>query len=203
MTVGTASLSRSLQALIDARLDTIDRMLLGWTPRQERLSIVREVESQIFELLHERDPEELSREDVLAVLARIDPPEAYLPEDDEEPAAGRATTVRPPSDSRRLAASKRSPARVSGILGLAAVVGVLLLPLAFVVAEVSESEAVALLLLGGDVMITLIASLLAIVLGVIGRRCGAWAIVGMVAGGFSLLVSLLAAGYLLLLLAST
>ena len=45
MTV-TASIhvSESLQTLIDCRLDTIDRMLLGRLPRSERMEIVREVE---------------------------------------------------------------------------------------------------------------------------------------------------------------
>ena len=81
MSVATTDLSRSTQHLIDSRLDTIDRMLLGRVSRQERLEIVREVEAQIFEQLHERGAEEPTREDVLAVLARLDPPEAYLPEE--------------------------------------------------------------------------------------------------------------------------
>jgi hypothetical protein len=82
MTV-TASIhvSESLQTLIDCRLDTIDRILLGRLPRSERVEIAREVESQIFELLGERNSDELTREDVLAVLARLDPPEAYLPDE--------------------------------------------------------------------------------------------------------------------------
>ena len=85
MTVATDQriyLSESLQCLIDSRLDTIERMLLGRVARAERLAIVREVESQIHELLSERETDELSREDVLSVLARLDPPEAYLPEED-------------------------------------------------------------------------------------------------------------------------
>jgi len=83
MTVTTAQISDSLQTLIDSRLDTIERMLLGRIPRQDRLAIVREVESQIHELLQANDSEELTREDVLAVLARLDPPEAYIPEESE------------------------------------------------------------------------------------------------------------------------
>ena len=50
MMVDTVQLSDSLQALIDSRLDTVDRMLLGRLSRQDRLAIVREVESQIHEL---------------------------------------------------------------------------------------------------------------------------------------------------------
>src|SRR5271166_2166973 len=88
ITSTSVRIPESLQTLIDSRLDTIDRMLLGRLPRSERLEIVREVESQIFELLQERGADEPTREDVLAVLARLDPPEAYLPEElEREPVA--------------------------------------------------------------------------------------------------------------------
>src|SRR3954451_22516486 len=79
---GSIQVPESLQALIDSRLDTIDRMLLGRVPRGERLEIVREVESQIFEHLQERaGGGELLRDDVLDALRRLDPPEAYMAED--------------------------------------------------------------------------------------------------------------------------
>src|SRR5215217_7291486 len=74
-------LAPTLQALIDLRLDTIDRLLLNHLPRQDRVNIVSEVEAQIFELLGEQGDDEPTRDDVLAVLARLDPPEAYVPED--------------------------------------------------------------------------------------------------------------------------
>ena len=60
MTTVAVELSGSLQALVDCRLDTIDRLLMGRMPRQDRLAIVREVEAQVFELLQERGREELS-----------------------------------------------------------------------------------------------------------------------------------------------
>jgi hypothetical protein len=47
MTVAAAQISESVQSLIDSRLDTIDRMLLGRRSWQERLAIVTEVESRI------------------------------------------------------------------------------------------------------------------------------------------------------------
>ena len=94
MTVATAQISESLQTLIDSRLDTIDRMLLGRLSRQDRLAIVREVESQIHELLQERDADELTREDVLAVLARLDPPEAYIPDETEGEPVSLHQTIR-------------------------------------------------------------------------------------------------------------
>src|SRR5262245_24289132 len=117
MMVATEQLSGTLQTLVDARLDTIDRMLMGQVPRQERLAIVREVEAQIFELLQERPGGELERQDVLAVLARLDPPEAYLPEArGAEPAPARRETrarAAPPVRPGDCKAPK-----VSGILGL-------------------------------------------------------------------------------------
>ncbi len=90
MMVATAQISESLQMLIDSRLDTIDRMLLGRLSRQDRMAIVREVESQIHELIQASEGDELTREDVLAVLARLDPPEAYLPNETD----GGPVTVR-------------------------------------------------------------------------------------------------------------
>lgn len=76
-----AELNPELRSLIDARLESIDRILaiaqIGWS---ERRSIVGEVETQIYELLARRS-QLPTREDVLAVLAELDPPEAYLPEE--------------------------------------------------------------------------------------------------------------------------
>jgi hypothetical protein len=51
MTGTMVQLPRELEMLIDSRLETIERMLVGRVPRQDRLAIVREVESQIYDLL--------------------------------------------------------------------------------------------------------------------------------------------------------
>ncbi len=112
--IASIHVSESLQTLIDCRLDTIDRMLLGRLPRSERVEIVREVESQIFDLLGERNSDELTREDVLAVLARLDPPEAYLPDEARsEPLPRRGAATALPRQPLR----ERDPwtGRVSGI----------------------------------------------------------------------------------------
>ena len=53
MTSTMVQLPQALETLIESRLDTIDRMLVGRVPRQDRLAIVREVESQIYDLLQE------------------------------------------------------------------------------------------------------------------------------------------------------
>jgi hypothetical protein len=71
-----------LQDLVDERLDAIDRVLLrAGVSRGERRRIVEEVEAQIHELLARRPAGEPTRDDVLAVLASLDPPELYAPEE--------------------------------------------------------------------------------------------------------------------------
>jgi hypothetical protein len=188
MTVATAQLSESLQSLIDARLDTIDRMLLGRVGRQERLDIVREVEAQVFELLQGRDPEELSRDDVLAVLARLDPPEAYIQEESaEEPVPAR----------NRFRARNSAPvrkgdpkiAKLSGILGLVTIALFVFFPLDYLLGLAFGSEAVLLVLGGGTLALTLIGGILAVVLAGFSRMGSAWAVVGAVTGAMSLLLS--------------
>jgi hypothetical protein len=195
MTVATDQrtyLSGSLQRLIDSRLDTIERMLLGRVARAERMAIVREVEAQIHELLAERETDELSRDDVLAVLARLDPPEAYLPEEDSptDPAPAPRTSIRPtarPVDSGNL-----KVARASGILGLLALASVLvLLPCAYLIAGLIHSEALFLVLGGGTLLIILSSAILGITFGCYARKSGAWALVGIVTSIVSLFLSLL------------
>lgn len=67
------------QPLIDCRLELIDRLLYGVVPRAERFEIVRRTQERIEDLLGELGTTEPSREQVLAVLSRLDPPEALLP----------------------------------------------------------------------------------------------------------------------------
>lgn len=190
--LAAARLTDALQALIDLRLDTIDRMLLGRVPRQDRLNIVGEVESRIYELLGERGVEEPTRDDVLAVLARLDPPEAYVPEGAED---------RLPAVSERAAASSSRPrsaapdeariGKASGIMGLAALAApMLLLPFAYVVAMVFESEGLLMVALFGTAGLTFVAGLLAAVLAIYVGLRGVWAVVGLTTGALAVLASL-------------
>ncbi len=191
MSVATMDLSRSTQHLIDSRLDTIDRMLLGRVSRQERLEIVREVEGQIFEQLHARGAEEFSREDVLAVLARLDPPEAYLPEEagDYGPVPARVSSA--PRAGRPQPAPKGDPriARASGILGLVALGLVLLAPVSYVFAELLNSELVFFVFGGGALVLAFVASILGIVLATYSRLAGVWAVIGVVTAPLAILGS--------------
>ena len=184
MSVATTELSRSTQHLIDSRLDTIDRMLLGRVSRQERLEIVREVEAQIFEQLHERGGDELSRDDVLAVLGLLDPPEAYLPEEGD---LGPVPSRRPPGpvDGRIPSTRKGDPrvAKASGILGLV-VMGLILVgcPMVYGITVMTGSLAIFFILGGGVLVLSLIGSTLAVVLAAYCRLASGWAIVGLVNG---------------------
>jgi VIT1/CCC1 family predicted Fe2+/Mn2+ transporter len=74
----TIDLAPTLQKLIDARLDNIERaIMMTDTSRAERRQIVSAVEDQIYEMLSRLNHDEPTREDVLGVLAALDPPEAY------------------------------------------------------------------------------------------------------------------------------
>jgi hypothetical protein len=189
MMVDTAQLSESLQTLIDSRLDTIDRMLLAWISRQDRLAIVREVESQIHELLTERDTGELTREDVLAMLARLDPPEAYIPDeiDGERVLVNRNVAT---LTGRSVARNDAKVGKASGILGLTALALMLLLPVCYVIAVALDSSMVAIVLYVGNLLATVCASVLALTLGAYARKSGPWAIVGIVTSLLSLFLSL-------------
>ncbi len=189
MTVAEVQLSESVQTLIDSRLDTIDRMLLGRLSRQDRLAIVREVESQIFELIQEREHEELGRDDVLAVLARLDPPEAYLP-DATESVPMRPRTAFAPRAPELVHTGRSGVAKASGILGLLALVLVLLDPVGFMLAEFTRSVTVMLILCGGMSVIASICSIVGLVLGAYARKSGVWAVVGMVTNILALMSSL-------------
>jgi hypothetical protein len=180
MTVATVQLSEAHAAMIDSRLDTIDRILMGRVPRQDRLAIVREVESRIHELLRERGADEPSRDDVLGVLARLDPPEAYLPDESE----GLPLSVTRPVPTRATSPALREDpraGRASGMLGLGAIsLLVFLVPVTYFIALAFRSEAALLVLGGGSLLLVCAVAILGLVLGILARRSGVWAVVGIV-----------------------
>jgi hypothetical protein len=194
VTLATERLPRQLQRLIDARLDTIDRMLLGRLPRADRLAVVREVEGQVYELLGERPGHELDREDVLAVLARLDPPEAYIPEEGGYEATAVLLPSRPVGRANR-GAAESNPATVVGILGLLLLGLVILWPVTLLLAGSGGGSG--LVLLYGETFLIVAAGVPIFVLSIIWRRGGPWAIVGMVAGTVGLIAGLATAVLLL------
>jgi hypothetical protein len=190
-TIAASPLSEALQALVDARLDTIDRMLLGRVNRQDRLAIVREVESQIFDLLQRHDGA-IDRDDVLAVLARLDPPEAYLPDEDSiaEPRPPRVSAAPRAIPAQGHAGSGRT-SLAGGILGI---VSLALIVFGFLLESI---DGLLVLMFYGSIGVSLIACVLAIIFAARVRLRGGWAVTGLVTGILSLLV-LIAFGTVLL-----
>jgi len=204
MTGTTIQLPRALETLIDSRLDTIDRMLVGRVHRQDRLAIVREVESQIYDLLQEGEHEEHSRESVLAVLARLDPPEAYLPDEATGEPARAGLSVSP---SMRVAPASRQQnlhtGRASGILGLVAVFLVLLSPFPYFLGWLARNEFVMLFGWGAEILAVIAVGILGVVLGIRAGFKGAWAIIGIGASALSILTALIASAILIALIAGS
>ncbi len=186
----------TVQALIDCRLDTIDRMLLGRLPRSDRMEVVREVESQIFELLAQHGNDELTREDVLSVLGQLDPPEAYLPDEDRSEPVPRQRHRPSLSQPREFIAQRQSRAGMaSGILGITAFVMLLLLyPLALCLSEVVHFPYELLMVVWfGFVLIAAVASITGLVLAGRARLKGGWAVTGLIFCVLALFLSLAAA----------
>ena len=186
-TIDAAPLAEALQTLVDARLDTIDRMLLGRVNRQDRLAIVREVESQIFDLLQARDRGSLDRDDVLAVLARLDPPEAYLP---EEGATLEARPARQPANPRAISdPASPGPGRGDLLGGILGIVSAAIVVVTSLIVFTAESPNLAEILIYAATPASFITSLLAIVFAGKARLRGPWAITGLATGILPFLIS--------------
>jgi len=204
MTTAEMSMAtNTARALIDARLETVERALFGRISRAERMDIVGEIESRIDELLRERcgPGNEPVREDVLAVLARLDPPEAYLDfesgEEVRQPGFERsvrhAGSESVPEDKRL-----RKHAFVSGICGIVGLLAALAAPMAFFLAVQLEST---LVFLGGGMfclVTSLVAGTSALIFAGLSRVKTSWAITGLVLGVISEMLVLI--GMLVMLL---
>ncbi len=197
-------ISAEAQGLIDARLDTIDRMLLGRTTRADRLDIVREVESQIFEQLQQRGAGEPGRDDVLAVLSRLDPPEAYLPDDDGRPAARSATPVgRPVASPLDRNPGRSTTGRVSGLAGLVGACALSGIIVSGLGAHLLGSIWPIYLGSGGSALVALVAGSIGVVLGLYERCRHPWSIVGVVAGAAAILGSVATIPFLFMLFSNS
>jgi hypothetical protein len=190
MTTNTA------RALIDARLEAVERALIGRLSRSERLDIVGEVESRIDELLRERCGSgiEPTREDVLAVLARLDPPEAYLDfesgEETRQPSFERAMN-RPGSATFVNDDKLKRRSLYGGICGIVGVVFALISP-GFILLSVNTNSAFFLYFgFGGCVFTCMTMGAAAIVLSAMGELRSGWSIAGLVLGVISALLSLI------------
>jgi hypothetical protein len=129
--MNSAELSAELRSLIDDRLDAIERVLLqAGTPRAERQSIIAEVETQIFELLARRDGQPLP-ETLHEVLASLDAPESFLPEEGLQ--SNQSSPTEPPASrphrewfSQLQRVARRTAVGAGWTAGLLVVNGVLL-----------------------------------------------------------------------------
>lgn len=197
-TLAPSTLDGSLQALVDARLDTIDRMLMGMLPRADRLAIVREVENQIDELIAKQSTAPQTREDILEILARLDPPEAYLPEDGKTLSASVSLPLAGTSKEKPVASRGWCPGTIGGSIAIAGIVGVLpgtILP--YLVGLSTESFLALFLALGGVVVFGLVFGSVGLGLSILGRNQGALAMVGLMLSPAIFFVTLLATiGYI-------
>ena len=196
-----ASLANSVQSLVDARLDTIERMLMGRVPRPERIAIVHEVESQIFESLGDRDPQSMTCEDMLDILRRLDPPEAYLANeiDGGEPERACRSIHRTSSATTNPQLPLKGEARIGGIAGLCSLSLLLIAaPIVYFIAAAFNSEGILLIGLGGLALLGVAAGLVGLILSIRSRRQGVLPILGMVTACLSLPVWLIACPFLLL-----
>jgi len=172
MTVASAPLTDSMQALIDARLDTIDRMLLG----------------------------RVHREGVLAVLARLDPPEAYLPDEavDGPMTSGVASArVAPLARPTRPGAGQGKLTRISGILGMIAFGLVLVAPILLIIAELMGSQGLFYFSFAVLIFLVSVSGIAAATLAIYARLRDSWAVAGLLLGIISTLIA--AVGGVLLL----
>ncbi|WZO95745.1 hypothetical protein EP7_002713 [Isosphaeraceae bacterium EP7] len=196
MTVTAMRLDDALQALVDARLDTIDRMLMGHLPRRDRLAIVQDVEGQIDEMLDGLGTEGVTREALMSILARLDPPEAYIPEPEGREMVVPPRRVSMPADlgvdRRAPATGLARPAKASGIVGLISLVGGALgTVLGYVLALMTGSMVLFYLGCFGSLGAMLCGGTVAITLAACFRRGGEWATVGLVTGILAVVSSLM------------
>lgn len=133
-----AELNPDLRTLIDERLDAIDRNLVrAQVSYSERRSIVAEVETQIFELLS-RKTATPAREDVLAVLDSLDPPESYIPEELRSRLAAAPVESVPPRPARPILSRRAIGMAATAIAGAIFVVAVFIANLTIIVIAASS-----------------------------------------------------------------
>lgn len=163
------TLPTHLQSLIDIRLDTIDRILLGRIPRPDRITIVEEVSNQIEEMLARKEKDQPEKEDILEVLGRLDPPEAYLPETQggfEQTPANFTYTPEKTRKTGRVSIQGNKIWLVGLLAGLGTCLfGFIVPPIGFLLTVATESISIFLTLFTLPGIISLLLSIAAITLG--------------------------------------
>lgn len=104
-------LPTDVRRLVDEYLDSIEAALRQTgTPRSERRAVCDEVESQILEQLSARCADSPTASDARAVLAELDPPEAYAGDSGSERTPAAAPVEQRPSQMSWLAVTAASTA---------------------------------------------------------------------------------------------
>ncbi|HEX7379173.1 MAG TPA: hypothetical protein VF278_18775 [Pirellulales bacterium] len=170
---------------IDLRLDAIDRALLGWLPRHERIEIVGQIETKLRE--------SAGASTAGGVLDDIARDRADRHEERLDSAGDRSAIYlrERPFLARRKPRSRL--ALTSGILGIIALTALAALPVTYVVVStIIDDTTLQVSLLGGHLATVLLGGLLAVALGIaalvlLSRRGGrlvghGWAITGLCTG---------------------
>jgi hypothetical protein len=85
------------------------------------------------------------------------------------------------------------------MLGLAAVALLLLLPMSYLIGVALDSQALAFVLGGGNLLLVFATGVLGLALGIHARKSGAWALVGIVTSVLALVLSLIVVAVVILL----
>ena len=132
------------------------------------------------------------------MLARLDPPEAYLTDETSGEPEHAASRVSPHPRINPLAERRKPRASIaSGILGLVVVFLVLLSPLPYFVGLLLQSEFVMIFGWATEILAVVAAGVLGICLGIYSRFKDGWAIMGVVACSLSVAAAFIASAILL------
>jgi hypothetical protein len=188
-----------IHQLIDQRLDAIDRTLLGLIPRQDRLSIVTQVETRLRELA------EANRANAIEPHEPIHSEHATLPDARFDSAAqGPSLSLHPrrSANGTRVRPARRKRSRLalsSGVLGIVALALLFALPISYlVVSYVGVLDLATTAILGTHVAAVALGGTLAVVLSIAGlvslqrsqrKMAGhGWAITGLSTGPLPMFV---------------
>ncbi|HQU44114.1 MAG TPA: hypothetical protein PK867_14940 [Pirellulales bacterium] len=187
------------QQLIDQRLDAIDRALLGLLPRNDRLTIVTQLETRLRELAAASPAVEAHQRSPVECAASADA--AHFGAPAESALLRPGVTPHIPAGAKTLSARlKRSRlALSSGVLGIVALVALFVFPISMTAVSMFGElfEEAAIVLLGAHLATLVICGTLAVALGIAGlvvlnRRAGqlaghGWAITGLCTGPLPML----------------
>lgn len=199
-TMTVHALPEAQQMLIDSRLETIERMLMGRVPRADRLAIIEEVELQIYELIGDRDPDLITAEDIVEILRQLDPPEAYLTNDDIG-VESRTTSQPMPRfelDAMHSVQPLHTGGRMGGIMGICSIGLIFAVPIIWMLFAFTSQIVGLLIALALVALLGISAGITGLVMSIRNRRQGVLPILGIVTSSVALPIWLFGCCYLLM-----